>query len=90
MNNHNKLLCHKKFYGYMFICRNSEGVHVYLLKCCRGIFSSVGMLKRYMVRERLGTPDIDSPKNPDLNRKSQLDTKLSESFYYLCTIPGHL
>jgi len=36
-----------------------------------------------MVRERLETPDIDSPKNPDLNRKSQVDTKLSESFYYL-------
>jgi len=26
---------------------------------------------------------IDSPKNPDLNRKYQVDTQLSESFYYL-------
>jgi len=39
----------------MYICRHSEGVHTYLLKCCRGTCSSVGMLKRYMVRERLGT-----------------------------------
>ena len=59
MNNHNKLLCYEKFYRYMFICRNSEGVHVYLLKCCRGTFSSVGMLKGYMVRERLETPDSE-------------------------------
>jgi len=29
----------------MFICRNSEGVHAYLLKCRRGTCSSVGMLK---------------------------------------------
>jgi len=26
---------------------------------------------------------IDSPKNPDLNRKSQVDTTLSESLYCL-------
>jgi len=26
---------------------------------------------------------IDSSKNPDLKRKSQVDTKLSECFYYL-------
>jgi len=26
---------------------------------------------------------IDSPKNPDMNRKSKVDTKLSESFCYL-------
>ena len=44
----------------MFLCRNPEGVHAYLLKCCRGTCSSVGMLKGYMVRERLGTPDFDS------------------------------
>ena len=42
----------------MFICRNSEGVHAYLLKCCRGTCSSVGMLKGYMVKERLGTPGL--------------------------------
>jgi len=29
----------------MFICQNSEGVHAYLLKCCRGTCSIVGMLK---------------------------------------------
>jgi len=40
----------------VFVVRNSEGVHAYLLKCCRGTCSSVGMLKGYMVRERLGTP----------------------------------
>jgi len=27
MNNHHKMFCHRKFYGYMFICRNAEGVH---------------------------------------------------------------
>ena len=42
----------------MFICRNAKGVHAYLLKCCRGIFSLFGMLKGYMVRERLGIPDL--------------------------------
>jgi len=40
----------------MLICRNAEGVHAYLLKCCRGTCSSFGMLKGYMVRERLETP----------------------------------
>jgi len=44
----------------MFICQNSEGVHAYLLKCCRGTCSFVGMLKGYMVRERLGTPVLDN------------------------------
>jgi len=29
-----------------------------------------------------GKSHIDLPKNPDLNRKSQVDTKLIESFYY--------
>jgi len=42
----------------MFIDRNSEGVHAYLLKCFRGTCSSVGMLKGYVVRERLGTPGL--------------------------------
>jgi len=42
----------------MFICRNSEGVHAYLLKYCMGTCSSVGMLKGYMARERLGTPAL--------------------------------
>jgi len=39
----------------MFICQNDEGVHAYLVKCWRGTYSSVRMLKGYMVRERLGT-----------------------------------
>ena len=42
----------------MFICLNSEGVHPYLLKCCRGTCSFVRMLKGYMVRKRLGTPGL--------------------------------
>jgi len=29
-----------------------------------------------------GKPHIDLPKKPDLIRKSQVDTKLIESFYY--------
>jgi len=37
----------------MFICQNSEGVHAYLLKCCRGTCSIVGMLKGYMASEPL-------------------------------------
>jgi len=45
----------------MFICRNAEGLHTYLLKCYRGTFSSVGMLKGYMVKERLGAPDLALP-----------------------------
>jgi len=43
----------------MFIRQNSEGVHPYLLKCCGGTCSFVGMLRGYMVRKRLGTPDIE-------------------------------
>jgi len=43
----------------MFICQNNEGVHAYLVKCWRGTYSSVGMLKGYMVREGLGTPELD-------------------------------
>jgi len=43
----------------MIICRNAEGVHAHLSKCLRGTCSSVGMLKGYMVRERLGTPGIE-------------------------------
>jgi len=39
----------------MFICRNAEGVHAYLLKCRRGTCSSVRMLKGCMVNKRLGT-----------------------------------
>jgi len=38
----------------MFICRNDEGVRAYLLKCWRGTYSFVGILKGYFVRERLG------------------------------------
>jgi len=38
----------------MFICRNAEEVHAYLLKCCRGTFSSFGILKGYIVRESFG------------------------------------
>jgi len=43
----------------MFICQNSEGVHPYLLKCCGGTCSFVGMLKGYIVRKRLWTPGLD-------------------------------
>jgi len=39
----------------MFICQNSEAVHAYLLKCCRGTYSFVRMLIGYVVRGRLGT-----------------------------------
>jgi len=42
----------------MFISQKSEGVHPYLLICCRGTCSFVGMLKGYMIRKRLGTPDL--------------------------------
>jgi len=38
----------------MFICENSEWMHPYLLKCCRGTCSFVRLLKGYMVRKRLG------------------------------------
>ena len=58
MKNHEKIFCHEEVYGYMFICQNSEGVHPYLLKCCRGTCTFVGMLKGYMVRKRLGTPEL--------------------------------
>jgi len=60
VKNHEKIFCHKEFWGYMFICQNSEGVHPYLLKCCRGTCSFVGMLKGYMVRKRFGTPALES------------------------------
>jgi len=43
----------------MFICQNSEGVHANLLKWCMGTCSFGRMLKRYMVRKRLGTPAIE-------------------------------
>jgi len=43
----------------VFIGRNAEGVHTYLLKCYRGTFSSVGMLKGYIANERLGTTGVD-------------------------------
>jgi len=43
----------------MFICQNSEEVNPYLLKCCGGTCSFVGMLKGYIVRKRLGTPVLD-------------------------------
>jgi len=54
-----KIFCHKEFYEYMFIYQNSEGVHPYLLKCCKDTCSFVGMLKGYMVRKRLGTPVLE-------------------------------
>jgi len=38
---------------------NAEGVHTYLLKCWRSTCSSVGMLKGYMVRGRLGIPALE-------------------------------
>jgi len=43
----------------MFICQNSEEVNPYLLKCCGGTCSFVGMLKGYIVRKRLGTSVLD-------------------------------
>ena len=55
MINQDKRFCHKTFRGYMFICQNSEGVHAHISKRLRGTCSSVGMLKGFMVRERLGT-----------------------------------
>jgi len=42
----------------MSICENAEGIHTSLLKCWRRTWSSVGMLKGYMVRARLGTPGL--------------------------------
>jgi len=47
----------------MFICRNAEGVHAYLLKCRRGTCSSVRMLKGYMVNKSLATPALNSIEN---------------------------
>jgi len=46
----------------MFICEKSEVVYSYLLKCCRGTCSFVGMLKGYMVRKSLGVPVLDCIK----------------------------
>jgi len=43
----------------MFICRNAEGVHACLLKSRRGAWSSVRILKGYMVNKRLGTPALE-------------------------------
>jgi len=40
----------------MLTCQNDERVHADLVKCRRGTYSSVGKLKGYMARERLGTP----------------------------------
>jgi len=45
MNNHHKIFSHMRFQGCMFIRRNAEGVHAYLLKCRKGTCSSVRMLK---------------------------------------------
>jgi len=53
----------------MFICQNSEGVHPYLLKCCRGTCSFVGMLKGYMVRKRLGTPVLNRVHSENFPKK---------------------
>jgi len=58
MNEHHNIFCHKKFWGYIFICQHAEGIHAYLLKCWRGTCSPLKMLKEYMVRERLGTPGL--------------------------------
>jgi len=40
--------------------------------------SNPGLLMKFFTKSQ-----IDSPINPDFNRKSQVDTKLSECFYYL-------
>jgi len=58
VKNHKKIFCHKEFYWYMFLCQNSEGVHPYLLKCCRGTCSYAGMVKGYILRKRIGTPAL--------------------------------
>ena len=47
----------------MFIGRNSEGVHAYLLKCRRGTCSSLRMLKGYMENKRLRTPALKPIEN---------------------------
>jgi len=46
----------------MYTCQNDEGEHADLVKCCRGTYLSVGMLKGHMARERLRTPGLDSPQ----------------------------
>jgi len=56
--NQDKRFCHKTFWGYMFICRNAEGIQAHLSKCLSGTCSPVGMLKGCMISERLGTPDL--------------------------------
>jgi len=41
-------------FPYMLICRNAVVVHAYLSKCWRDTCSSVGMLKSFVIRKRLG------------------------------------
>jgi len=53
----------------MFICPNTEGVHAYLSKRWRGICSSVGMLKGYLVKERLGTPALEKSINHSASKE---------------------
>jgi len=38
----------KEVLGALFICRNAEEIHVYLVTCWRGTYSSVGMLKVHL------------------------------------------
>ena len=73
--NHNTLIVKYIFIIYIwkimikdFVIRNFRGTsssvewwreHAYLLKFWRGVCSSVGLLKGFMVRERLGTPASD-------------------------------
>ena len=64
MHNHDKMYCHGKFQRCLCVCQNAEGVHTYLLKCWRGTCSSFGMLKGYMVKERLVTPVLKQNHKP--------------------------
>jgi len=62
----------------MFICQNCEGVHPYLLKCCGGTCSFVGMLKGYIIRKRLGTPGVQVQS---FNLQSKLNEVTVESIH---------
>ena len=66
VKNHEKIFCYKEFSRDMFICQKSEGLHPYLLKCYRGTCLFVGMLKGYMVRNRLGTSALKLPASIEL------------------------
>jgi len=56
MNNHDKMYCHRKFYGTR---ASVEMLKEYILTCWRGTCSSIGKLKGYMARKRLRTPVLE-------------------------------